>query len=73
MDLSTSAVVFLFLTYHLCEAGDRSYNSILIVPNGGQWGEWGKIEFCPKGHAYGFSLKVKAYLSLLFDTLIPIE
>ncbi|XP_077782844.1 vitelline membrane outer layer protein 1-like [Podarcis muralis] len=59
MDLSTSAVVFLFLIYHLCEAGDRSYNSILIVPNGGQWGEWGKIESCPKGHAYGFSLKTE--------------
>uniref|UniRef100_A0A670IYZ7 Vitelline membrane outer layer 1 homolog n=1 Tax=Podarcis muralis TaxID=64176 RepID=A0A670IYZ7_PODMU len=60
MDLSTSAVVFLLLTCHLCEAGHRNYNSILIVPNGGEWGEWGKIESCPKGHAYGFSLKVKA-------------
>uniref|UniRef100_A0A670IXB6 Vitelline membrane outer layer 1 homolog n=1 Tax=Podarcis muralis TaxID=64176 RepID=A0A670IXB6_PODMU len=39
-------------------AGDRKYNSVLMVSNGGQWGEWGKIEFCPKGHAYGFSLKV---------------
>nr|XP_028582024.1 vitelline membrane outer layer protein 1-like [Podarcis muralis] len=59
MDLSTSVVVFLFLTYHLCEAGDRSYNSVLMVSNGGERGEWGQIEFCPKGHAYGFSLKVK--------------
>ncbi|XP_060129989.1 vitelline membrane outer layer protein 1-like [Zootoca vivipara] len=57
MDLSTSAVVFLFLTYHLCEAGDRKYNSVLTVPNGGKWGEWGKIEFCPSGYASGFSLK----------------
>ncbi|XP_034971858.2 vitelline membrane outer layer protein 1-like [Zootoca vivipara] len=59
MDLSTSAVVFLFLTYHLCEAGGRSYNSILLVPNGGEWGKWGKIEYCPSGYAYGFSLKVQ--------------
>ncbi|CAI5773273.1 Uncharacterized protein PODLI_1B004092 [Podarcis lilfordi] len=59
MDLSTSAVVFLFLIYHLCEAGDRSYNSVLIVANGGEWGEWGKIESCPSGHAYGFSLKTE--------------
>uniref|UniRef100_A0A670IYH6 Galectin n=1 Tax=Podarcis muralis TaxID=64176 RepID=A0A670IYH6_PODMU len=67
------AVVFLLLTYHLCEAGDRKYNSVLMVSNGGEWGEWGKIEFCPEGHAYGFSLKVKvkAYLYLLFDTPIP--
>ncbi|XP_077783165.1 vitelline membrane outer layer protein 1-like [Podarcis muralis] len=61
MDLSTSAVVFLFLTYHLCEAGDRKYNSVLMVSNGGQWGEWGKVEFCPKGYAYGFSLKTTPY------------
>ncbi|XP_060129988.1 vitelline membrane outer layer protein 1-like [Zootoca vivipara] len=57
MDLSTSAVVFLYLTYRLCEAGDRKYNSVLTVPNGGKWGEWGKIEFCPSGYASGFLVK----------------
>ncbi|XP_077783166.1 vitelline membrane outer layer protein 1-like [Podarcis muralis] len=67
MDLSTSAVVFLFLTYHLCEAGDRNYKSILIVPNGGQWGEWGKVESCPKGHAYGFSLKAEGKRGITGD------
>ncbi|XP_053241231.1 vitelline membrane outer layer protein 1-like [Podarcis raffonei] len=67
MDLSTSAVVFLFLTYHLCEAEHRSYNSVLMVSNGGEWGEWGKIEFCPKGHAYGFSLKVQEMQGLTDD------
>ncbi|XP_033001646.1 vitelline membrane outer layer protein 1-like [Lacerta agilis] len=67
MDLSTSAVVFLFLTYHLCEAGHRNYNSILIVANGGQWGEWGKIEFCPTGYAYGFSLKYEVEQGVIGD------
>ncbi|XP_028581569.2 vitelline membrane outer layer protein 1-like [Podarcis muralis] len=67
MDLSTSAVVFLFLTYHLCEAEHRSYNSVLTVSNGGEWGEWGEIEFCPKGHAYGFSLKVQEMQGLTDD------
>ncbi|XP_060129281.1 vitelline membrane outer layer protein 1-like [Zootoca vivipara] len=60
MDLSISAVVFLFLTYHLCEAGRQNDNRVLTVTNGGEWGEWGKFQLCPSGYAYGFSLKVKA-------------
>ncbi|XP_033001645.1 vitelline membrane outer layer protein 1-like [Lacerta agilis] len=67
MDLSTGAVVFLFLTCHLCEAEDRKYNSVLTVDNGGQWGEWGKIEFCPKGHANGFSVKFQVEQGITGD------
>ncbi|XP_061485581.1 vitelline membrane outer layer protein 1-like isoform X1 [Rhineura floridana] len=58
MDFSVNAVIFLFLSYHLCDAGTRSYNSVLTVPNGGKWGTWGETELCPTGHTNGFSLKV---------------
>ncbi|XP_061485582.1 vitelline membrane outer layer protein 1-like isoform X2 [Rhineura floridana] len=60
MDFSVNAVIFLFLSYHLCDAGTRSYNSVLTVPNGGKWGTWGETELCPTGHTNGFSLKVQA-------------
>ncbi|XP_062983803.1 vitelline membrane outer layer protein 1-like [Elgaria multicarinata webbii] len=59
MGLSTSTVLFLILCCCLCDAGARKHNSVLTVPNGGPWGSWGNIHFCPKGYARGFSLKVE--------------
>ncbi|KAM9450373.1 vitelline membrane outer layer protein 1-like [Clarias gariepinus] len=40
--------------------GERPYNSMIKVNNGGKWGSWGRIEMCPAGtYAIGFGLKVE--------------
>ncbi|XP_060622936.2 vitelline membrane outer layer protein 1-like [Anolis sagrei] len=59
MDLSISTLLCLILSYCLWDADARAYNSVIVVPNGGPWGIWGDIHFCPQGYAKGFSLKVE--------------
>ncbi|XP_042316951.1 vitelline membrane outer layer protein 1-like [Sceloporus undulatus] len=60
MDLLISTL-FVMLTCCYRDAETRKYRSVLTVPNGAPWGTWGKPQFCTKGYANGFTLKVQAY------------
>ncbi|XP_077782846.1 vitelline membrane outer layer protein 1-like [Podarcis muralis] len=59
MDFTITTMLFLILFSCLAHAEDKNYNSILTVTNGGPWGTWGMIQFCPRGYAHGFSLKLE--------------
>ncbi|XP_053241229.1 vitelline membrane outer layer protein 1-like [Podarcis raffonei] len=58
MDLSIGTALFLIFSSYLSDAKTRNYTIELSVPNGGPCGKWGPIEFCRKGYANGFTLKV---------------
>ncbi|XP_053241208.1 vitelline membrane outer layer protein 1-like [Podarcis raffonei] len=61
MDITIPAVVFLTLFCCLVPAEARFTASLLTVSNGGKWGTWGPLKFCPQGYfANGFSLKVES-------------
>uniref|UniRef100_A0A8D0HCD6 Vitelline membrane outer layer protein 1 homolog n=1 Tax=Sphenodon punctatus TaxID=8508 RepID=A0A8D0HCD6_SPHPU len=56
-----SVVLSLLVTCCLGDAKRRGYISTLTVPNGGKWGDWGETQFCPRGFANAFELKVESY------------
>ncbi|KAJ7320142.1 hypothetical protein JRQ81_019653 [Phrynocephalus forsythii] len=60
MDLRISTTFFFISCCCPWNVEARDYNSIITVTNGGEWGTWGPIQFCPNGHAHGFSLKVES-------------
>ncbi|XP_060542141.1 vitelline membrane outer layer protein 1-like [Pantherophis guttatus] len=59
MDLSASITLLLTISCCLWNTESRTYSSVLSVPNGSSWGEWGPISFCSSGYANAFSLKVE--------------
>lgn len=61
----------LILIFSFCTLGTvaREHTSVITVPNGGHWGNWGSRQFCRYGYAKGFALKVK--LSLFSTVSLP--
>ncbi|XP_070605815.1 vitelline membrane outer layer protein 1-like [Erythrolamprus reginae] len=59
MDLSVSTALLLTIFCCLGNIETREFKSVISVKNGGSWGSWGKDQFCPKGFANGFALKVE--------------
>ncbi|XP_070605827.1 vitelline membrane outer layer protein 1-like [Erythrolamprus reginae] len=59
MDLSVSTALLLTIFCCLGNTEARNYKYVLSVPNGGPWGTWGPLEFCPEGYVHGFSLRVE--------------
>ncbi|XP_067322649.1 vitelline membrane outer layer protein 1-like [Anolis sagrei] len=59
MDLSKIIVICLVFCC-VWDAESRKSNSVLSVPNGAQWGDWGEIQLCTTGHANAFAIKVEA-------------
>uniref|UniRef100_A0A8C6XEL7 Vitelline membrane outer layer protein 1 homolog n=1 Tax=Naja naja TaxID=35670 RepID=A0A8C6XEL7_NAJNA len=59
--MGPSASTALLLTISCCmwSTEPQQFSSVLSVPNGGSWGEWGPASFCSYGYANGFSLKVE--------------
>ncbi|XP_053162238.1 vitelline membrane outer layer protein 1-like [Hemicordylus capensis] len=57
MDFSIG--IMLFLTFSCISS--RKTQSIISVKNGSPWGKWAEPEYCRKGYAFAFQLKVHSY------------
>ncbi|XP_033001746.1 vitelline membrane outer layer protein 1-like [Lacerta agilis] len=68
MDFSIGTALFLIFSSYFSDAVTRNYTTELSVPNGNPWGIWGDIDFCDKGYADGFSLRVQLKDEYLDDT-----
>ncbi|XP_062830663.1 vitelline membrane outer layer protein 1-like [Anolis carolinensis] len=58
MDLSKIIVICLVFCC-VWDTESRKTNTLLKVPNGARWGDWGEIQICTSGHAKGFAIKVQ--------------
>ncbi|XP_015678935.1 vitelline membrane outer layer protein 1-like [Protobothrops mucrosquamatus] len=70
MELSLCTTLLLTISCCLWNTEARTHGATLTVPNGGDWGDWGSNEFCPRGYAYGFTLKVEDPQGLRDDTAL---
>ncbi|KAM4631530.1 vitelline membrane outer layer protein 1 homolog [Discoglossus pictus] len=62
--------IFIIWAFLLFAESYENSVSVISVPNGGKWGEWGPIEFCPAGYiSSGFMLKVESP-TLVDDTAL---
>ncbi|XP_070607627.1 vitelline membrane outer layer protein 1-like [Erythrolamprus reginae] len=61
MENLISIVVFLILSCCFMDGKEKPKYHTIKVENGGAWGYWGRKEFCPRGHASGFVLKIEPY------------
>ncbi|XP_075703418.1 vitelline membrane outer layer protein 1-like [Rhinoderma darwinii] len=64
---------YIFWSFLLLSIFSRSFGeyAFIGIPNGGSWGEWGAVEWCPCGyHAKGFSLKVEEKQNAEDDTAL---
>ncbi|KAK9402452.1 VMO1: Vitelline membrane outer layer protein 1 [Crotalus adamanteus] len=67
MELSLCTALLLTISCCLWNTEAGTHGAPLTVPNGGAWGS---NEFCPKGYAYDFSLKVEVAQGLGDDTAL---
>ncbi|XP_070605818.1 vitelline membrane outer layer protein 1-like [Erythrolamprus reginae] len=70
MDLSVNTALLLTIFCCLRTTETREFKSMIYVDNGGAWGSWDELEYCNRGFANGFSLKVEDHQGSGDDTAL---